>query len=537
MAIKPSEARLWRLLAAGYFPPELPPPFQTEEFAASAADFSKKWDHKKIYEFWTKPEHYSSPRYGHARRKLSIVNPINQLSVCALLADNWFTVAQRLKRPSVTEFKPRIVFKGKGRAIPGVDFDEVAKRKVELLSSYGRYVKTDIARFYSSIYTHSIAWSIVGKAAAKAQHRKKAFKATFASMIDAAIRAGQEGQTIGIPIGPDTSRVISELIAVEIETDLIRGLTDWQQRSVRYVDDILIGIDDIECEADVLSKLTAALYEYELELNAGKTKVNGLGIRHAPEWIHYIRSFKLDSRRSRHRDDLDSYFEHALFLADENAQENVLLFACKRACSLPLGEENSGHLVRWLLYCCRRAPSCLRFVSEFLAAKPPSDLRVRKEVSSFILKQIPRKAEAAHTEELAWLLFWAREIGLKLPESALNSCSRVRSSVVALIALDIRDAGNVEGTLDETVWRSFCTSDGLGSEMWLVVYEASMRQWWSTPENCNFISEHQFFTDVMNKNVSFYDRKKKATAHRPALFNLEAQAQVINQSSSNPYDW
>ena len=74
MAIKPSEARLWRLLAAGYFPSELPPPFQTEEFAASANYFSAKWDHKEIYKFWTKPEHYSSPRYGHARRKLSIAD-------------------------------------------------------------------------------------------------------------------------------------------------------------------------------------------------------------------------------------------------------------------------------------------------------------------------------------------------------------------------------------------------------------------------------------------------------------------------------
>lgn len=534
MAIKPSEARLWRLLAAGYFPSELPPPFQTDEFAASANHLSAKWNHSEIYKFLTKPEHYSSPRYGHARRKLSIVNPINQLSVAALLADNWFIVTQRLKRPSVTEFKPKIVLKGKGRAITGVDFDEVAKRKVELLSKFGRYVKTDIARFYPSIYTHSIAWAIVGKATAKANHQTKAFKTSFANKIDAAVRAGQEGQTIGIPIGPDTSRIISELVAIEIETDLLNGLPDWRQRSVRYVDDMLVGIDETESEADILSKLTASLYEYELELNAGKTKINGLGIRHAPEWIHYIRSFKLGPSPSKQRDDLDSYFEHSLFLADENPQENVLLFACKRACSLPLGEENSGHLVRWLLYCCRRAPSCLRFVSEFLAAKPPADPTVKDEVSSFILQQIPRKAEAAHTEELAWLLFWAREIGLKLPESILNSCSRIRSSVVALVALDIRDAGNVVGILDETHWRGFCNSDGLMSEMWLVAYEASKRQWWSSPQNCDFIANHKFFADLMAMNVSFYDRNKKAKALRPVPFNLEALAQYVNMASSLP---
>lgn len=153
MPIRPSEARLWRLLAAGYFPSELPPPFHTSDFAQHAIYLAQKWDQKKISNFWTKPEHFSSPRYGHARRKLSVVNPINQLAVAALLADNWFAITKSLKRPTVSEFKPRIVMKGPGRAITGVDFDAVARRRVEILSTFGRYVKTDVARFYPSIYS------------------------------------------------------------------------------------------------------------------------------------------------------------------------------------------------------------------------------------------------------------------------------------------------------------------------------------------------------------------------------------------------
>ncbi len=330
MAIKPSHARLWRLLAAGYFPSELPPPFQTEEFALHANHFSSKWDHEKIYKFWTKPEHYSSARYGHARRKLALVNPINQLAVSALLADNWFTVVKSLKRPTVSEFKPKIRMKGKGRAVTGVDFDAVARRRIEILSTYGRFVKTDIARFYPSIYTHSISWAVLTKSYVKANHKTKAFKNSFANKIDAAVRSGQEGQTVGIPIGPDTSRVISELVAVEIESELQQALPDWIKRSVRYVDDMYIGIDDAESEAGILSQLSAALYEYELELNAGKTRLHGLGQPHAPEWIHFVRGFEVSASGTRQREDLDSFFEHALHLADENPQENVLLFSCKR---------------------------------------------------------------------------------------------------------------------------------------------------------------------------------------------------------------
>lgn len=534
MAIKPTEARLWRLIGAGYFPSELPPPFQTVSFAAHANEFSQKWNHKEIYKYWTKPEHFSSPRYGHARRKLSLVNPINQLSVAALVSQNWFSIQKILKRPTVSEFRPRIVLKGKGRAVNGVDFDAVARRKAEILSALGRYVRTDIARFYPSIYTHSISWAVYGKPFAKANYKSAAFKTSFGNYLDEAVRAGQEGQTIGIPIGPDTSRVISEIIAVEIETELQKTLSNWMHRSVRYVDDMIIGIDDLESDADVLSKLSAALYEYELEINAGKTKLHGLGQPHAPEWIHFISDFNLGVSPTKQRENLDSYFEHVLYLADQIPQDNVLLYACKRACSLAVHPKNQGHLVRWLLYCCRRAPSCVRFVAEFLSASPPAEKVVRDEINSFILQQIPRKAEAAHTEELAWLLFWAREVNLNVPEAIINSCSRVRSSVVALIALDLRDRGMISGVLDDSFWKSFCSEDGLKSEMWLVSYEATQRNWWSSAQSAKYIVGHKFFGDLSAKQVTFYDPAKKAKTQPQAPFPKTLLAQYVNSAASMP---
>ena len=131
---------------------------------------------------------------------------------------------------------------GNGRAVNGVNFDGVSKKRIEILANYGRYVKTDVARFYPSIYTLAIAWSLVEKAFAKANHHSAAFKASFANNLDKAVGSGQEGQTIGIPIGPDTSRIISELIAVEVEQIAKSYIPDLDQRAVRYVDDMLIGL-------------------------------------------------------------------------------------------------------------------------------------------------------------------------------------------------------------------------------------------------------------------------------------------------------
>ena len=383
-----AEMRLRKLLRRGFLPAELPPPFTADDFASSSVAFASKWDPAQIRKFWSTPESYSIPRYGDARRKLALVNPVNQLHVSHLISENWSEIRSRVSRSQTSEFKPEFSANPGGRAITGVDFDGVARRRARLLSTFGRYVKTDITRFYPSIYTHSIAWAVLGKDHVKANHHAASVKNHFSSRLDKAVGAGQEGQTIGIPIGPDTSRIIAELIAVEVEEIAKTHIPNFPTRAVRYVDDMLIGLDEHETAAAVLSGLSLALYEYQLELNADKTGTSGLGYSHTPEWIHFVRTFALTSRAKQQRDDLDSFFEHAIYLADQNKRENALLFAVKRAASFDIHSTNTDHLVRWMLYCARRSATCLSFVAEHLSSidgvRPLPDA----EIHAYILQQI-----------------------------------------------------------------------------------------------------------------------------------------------------
>ena len=162
-----------------------------------------------------------------------------------------------------------------------------------------------------------------------------------------------------------------------------------------------------------------------------------------PEWINFIRTYRINSNPLGQRDALDSFFEHIIYLADENPRENVLLFAVKRATSFPIDPSNLAHLVRWMLYATRRSPSCVAFITEHLAAMhttsglPTSRNRRLHSATNLF------EAEAIHTDELAWLLFWAREIGFSVPSSALANVTRLRSSVVALLTLDLRQLGLV----------------------------------------------------------------------------------------------
>ena len=519
--IAPSKARLQRLISHGYFPDELPPPFTAVEYGEHAADFAAKWDKKQLGKFWTTPESYSMARYGHARRKLTIVNPINQLRIVHIISDNWHAIRKRLARSLTSEFRPKIVLKGPGRAITGVDFDGVSRRKAQILGSYGRYVKTDISRFYPSVYTHAIAWSILGKDYCKANQHTKKFKNSFANLLDKAVAAGQDRQTIGIPIGPDTSRVLSELVAVEMEEAARSHILDWDTRAVRYVDDMLIGLKDSETESSILSGLSEALYDFELEINPEKTLTLGMGYAHSPEWINFIRTYRINSKPSGQRGDLDSFFEDVINLADANPRENVLFFAVKRATSFPIDPSNLAHLVRWMLYAARRSPRCVAFITEHLAAMHATNGLPTAEIEDYVLQQIPLKAEAIHTDDLAWLLFWAREIGFSVPSYALENVTRFRSSVVALLTLDLRQRGHVSGSLDLTFWESFADKKGLKSEMWMVAYEATKKGWLSSKLSSAFITNQIFFSGLWHKDVNFYDVKIKARDKVTPIFQTK----------------
>jgi hypothetical protein len=106
---------------------------------------------------------------------------------------------------------------GKGRAIaPKEDLNRQPFHRARRSIGSRYLLKTDIARFYPSIYTHSIPWALHGKDAAR---KDKEYK-LLGNRLDLWMRETQDKQTGGIPIGPDTSFVVGEVIASAIDLRL-----------------------------------------------------------------------------------------------------------------------------------------------------------------------------------------------------------------------------------------------------------------------------------------------------------------------------
>jgi len=149
-----------------------------------------------------------------------------------------------------------------------------------------------------TIYTHSIAWALHGKAWCKL-NAQDALKKTLGDKIEALVRKGQDGQSLGIPLGPDTSIVIAEIIGAAIDQELEAELLISQETAFRYTDDFFLGLRDGRTSERTIARLSAALSTYELELNSEKTRVVTPATRAEPDWALDISQFRLPADEAK----------------------------------------------------------------------------------------------------------------------------------------------------------------------------------------------------------------------------------------------
>lgn len=259
----------------------------------------------------------------------------------------------------------------------------------------------------------------------------------------------------------------------------------------------------------MLSKLSSALYTFELELNSNKTSVHGVGQPHPYDGIHFVRSFAFSSVE-KEREELDSFFDRSIWLADRHPDDNIIKFAVATAQGFLVRREgNFWHLVRWMLYCARRAPEALPTVVSFLveARSGPHSIPV-DTIKEHIFSELKIRSGAGHVFEVAWLLFLAREFQVSISADSLSDVLKLRSSVCALCTLDLNQQGFISGRLDTSHWQSFANEEGLKSSMWLAAYEITKKRWWPSYRRMKFAREHKFFGTLWANDVEFYDRAK-----------------------------
>jgi len=142
---------------------------------------------------------------------------------------------------------------------------------------YNKMIKFDIAKCFDSIYTHSLSWALINKEFVKNNLNRDS--KTFAKKFDKFMQNTNYGETNGIIIGPEFSRIFAELILQQIDKKIERilrkkGLIHKVDYEIyRYVDDFFVFYNDGKTKDEILDNYKICLKDYKMSLNDSKTKL------------------------------------------------------------------------------------------------------------------------------------------------------------------------------------------------------------------------------------------------------------------------
>lgn len=497
------------LLERGYFPKELPsPPFTTITFAnlvttASGllpADFANGADPTYRLLPTSKLTRYSHARGGLLRRKLGIYNPLHYYLLAKEIIDNWSTISTKVSGTTIAATAPE--HKVSGRAIEG-KHPQSARTMLALRNRLGRrfVLETDISRFYSSIYTHSIPWALHTKAIAKANRSRGSL---LGNNLDYLVRMGQDGQTIGIPIGPDTSLVLAELLMQRCDNELIAKVP--KLKGHRFIDDYELTFHTRAEAEDAFHLLEKTLGNFELALNPKKTKVLELPLKFEAAWATELRSHNIRASVSGQAVDLEALINKAFNLHSLYPGEAVLSYAIAKLRMVALHPDNWELFQQLLLLCVTPEPATFPYAIDLIikwvnAGFSSAIPELQEVVNSIIVTHAP----LAHSSEVSHALWASIALKLTLTSEAVSALSKADDSVIALMALDCESRGLMSATLNKSNWLPHMNSTGLYDEHWLLSYEANIKGWLPSAGGLDHVAADPNFGFLKASGVSFYD--------------------------------
>lgn len=494
---------LKELLEKGYFPSELPAPFTTRGYAAAICAPSLPTSHP--YTFGKKGPKYNSKcaafnlaRRGELRRALSIPNPINYYHSAKSIADNWAAIEAHYKKSNQSLSRPvadthRALGWEKG-------FSKLSDSKLKTRSASKYLLQADISNFYPSIYTHSIPWALHTKSVAKSSF---AFSANIGNQIDAHIRNCQEMQTKGVPIGPDSSFAISEIIMTSVDEMLLPIVGGKYHR---YIDDFEFGCGSYQQAETTLGRLQEILEQFELTLNPSKIKIVDSPCSLDPIWLHELKNYRFRSGRIQQRNDFLHYFDLVMDCLGKYPDDPIVKYAILKSSSRLIHSSNwpayQSIILQWAIAEPGILPIALDFIKFYESKGFVINKDELKETMDFLIAE---HAPMGHTSEVSYAIFGMILFGINFSINTVNVLESVENPVVALLTLDAQKQGLIPGAHTFGLWQSLMNPTELKTSNWLLAYEALIKGWLPSATGADYVSTDDGFKYLKSKNVQFYD--------------------------------
>lgn len=513
------------LLQRGYFPKELPYNFNTYSFALH----TKSMLAKLVEGFFrgvnkaSLPTIYSIPRGESSRRDLAILNPWNYLKIVKCLVDyedeinrnfphseyslSIPTNSETLSNRSITPYSPNLLFYKQ----------EMVKRSI------GKKVmlKLDVNNFYPSVYTHTIEWALVGKDKAKKVWSSKLKSGVdrdvynIGKKIDEVLRYSQSEETHGIPVGPDVSFLIGELILCRIDEEIHAQYPNI--KGCRYYDDYTFFVSNEHEAESLLKSVHTIMRRYGIDINERKVEIKAVPCQLFNSSIDGLLQYR--GLASISSSVLLGYFDAVWSMAEKNPKRksSIFKYALKTLLSKCFetvwNSENKELLHSLLLKTVSIEPTIVPIVHQLFQQKKHafSDNTMLEECIVGILAE---NISLHHHIEISWALWLAYVYGIDLDKSIILQILDLNNAVCSLqVIAYVNDDKHKNCLVDfdvqkklKDIEKSFDEETLYGAQ-WLLLYESTLKGWL---DGKKFIEKHSFFKYLYECKVSFFDMNNEA---------------------------
>lgn len=430
--------------------PEILPPIFTSRDLASVLDDGQNPRYHVTRSRRGKLAGFNASKRGKQRRLFSIPHPLFHYDASVFFQKNWDSVKAVYANSTGSASKPSFPA-GAYRAVEITPQADLPTRRLQTLARKRVCLITDVSRCFPSVYTHAIPWALDGKESAK-RDRRETSADVKGNRLDFVTRQAQDGQTVGIPIGPDTSRLISELILSRVDSEFVQK-DRKKVYYVRHVDDYWIGGDSIdECEAH-LRRLRVGLGEYQLDINEAKTRIVPLAHAIGETWPTELKKEISEAfprlsfgRRRIRAQDITALLAKIIDRSVASQDDGIIKYAIRQIDRAQSWDDRWDVLEPFLAHCAIQFPHSFDYVARVIAWRARLDEEYKPRLWKEVALTVAQNAAAlGHDSELVWSLWLLKELGKKIGMRHVEQFTRTSGPLVLSLLAHMSVKGLASG--------------------------------------------------------------------------------------------
>lgn len=499
-----------RLIRYGYLPKELPPCFSMDDLASQATSILRATG--CISPKSSIPLVYSGFKSEVSRRRFAVPNPYHYIKATKEIVDGEKEIESILKKSKYSLRAP-IAGKpaeGESYAMKSNTAADTREAVEALYQSNQIEIRLDINTCFDSIYTHTIPWAIHGIKISKKFPKDKSL---LGNRLDVSMQAMNYGQTNGVLVGNDLSRIVSEIILCTVDNQIQEKFPNI--KCVRFVDDYYIYIKDTNDIQVIIAFIRKTLAKYQLTLNENKIQVNESPFIYGKTWLVGMQQaimLKTSEFISWLINEYNKYKDPAILKYGLTVIDSKQHYSHKQWVSI-----QSRIINLWVRY-------------PFLADRVFTILWNNKEslykrsLKDAIYNVIDHSLLLGLDLELIWAVWFVKVFNIQISQECAIKILNSKNDLAIIILLDILRTNGLDykpmiqkelKTMLDYLKEEDLDEDGKPgripwSSHWILAYEIErMNAFDSINESLDIINKDPFFMKLLRQNIRFYNQDFK----------------------------